>query len=87
MIDKKIEKLGYKKIEENKYGVIFRWEDPGLNRKREVAILHKATTDNIIQVYDPDHMFGKYTAMDALTMTEMKLFLKKFKQMVKKYRW
>ena len=87
MIDKKLEKLGYKKIKEDKYGVIYRWEDPGLDIKCEVAILHKKTTDSIIQVYDPDITFGEYTAMNALTLAEMKLFLKKFKQMVRKYRW
>ncbi len=87
MIDKRLEKLGFRKIKEDRYGVIFRWEDPGLNKKCEVAIMHKSQTDSIIQVYDPDITFGAYTAMNALSLTEMKLFLKKFKQMVRKYRW
>lgn len=85
MIDKKLEKHGFKKIAENKYGVAYRRED--LNGKCKVAICHKEHTDSIIQVYDPDIMFGAYTAMNALTLAEMKLFLKKFKQMVRKYRW
>lgn len=85
MIDKKLEKLGFKKIAENKYGVDYRREDS--NGKCEVMIGHKEHTDSIIQVYDPDIMFGAYTAMNALTLVEMKLFLKKFKQMTRKYRW
>lgn len=86
-IDRKLEKLGYKKIKDDNYGTMFRWRDEGLDRTKMVAILHKESTHNIIQVYDPDHTFEAFTAMDALTLPEMKLFLKKFKQMVRKYKW
>lgn len=87
MIDKKLKKLGYIKQEEDEHRVVYLWEDKGMNRKRKVAIIRKLGMPHIIQVYDPDHIFGKYTAMDALTLKEMKLFYKKFKQMGRKYKW
>lgn len=84
-VDKRLRMLGYCKTKEDFYGAVFRWEGKG--RRREVAIMHKNSGEHIIQVYDPDHTFEAYTAMDALTLPEMKLFLKKFKQMVRKYKW
>lgn len=86
-IDKKLEKYGFKKIREDSHGAYYLKENRDLNNKCEVAILRKISTDSIIQVYDPDITFEAYTAMNALTLAEMKLFLKKFKQMTRKYRW
>lgn len=73
-INKRLEKIGYKIVRNDKYGVEYEKEEPqGYTHK--VVILHKASGNHIIQSYtDTNQVVG-------LTLNEQLLFTKKFKQM------
>lgn len=73
-IDKRLEKIGYKIVRNDKYGVEYEKEEPqGYTHK--VVILHKASGNHIMQSYaDIDQVVG-------LTLKEQILFTRKFKRM------
>lgn len=79
-LDKQIEKLGFKKQEENKYGVSY-----CNNYKQCVDILHKENGKHIIQSYQNKINSDGLNNCVGLTIEETKLFLKKAKQLKRKY--
>lgn len=73
-INKRLEKIGYKIVRDDKYGVEYEKEEPQ-GYKHKVVILHKASGNHIIQSYtDISQVVG-------LTIKEQILFTRKFKQM------
>lgn len=85
-IDEQIKDLGYEKEEENDYGVIF--SRPYLDGKHIVHIGHKANGEHIIQSYDAT-LFGEKSTGNVnvgLSYKELKLFTKKMKKMVRKWK-
>lgn len=84
-LEKQIEKLGFKKQEENKYGVSYvRYCN---NYKQCVGILHKENGKYIIQSYENKTNSDGFNNCVGLTIEETKLFLKKAKQLKRKYGW
>lgn len=82
-IDEKIEEMGFKKVEEGKYGVEYERYDEKYKYTQCVSILHKASGRHILQSYDkglPDNK-GIGNTCVGLSGYEMKLFYKKMKQM------
>lgn len=81
-VDKKLKEIGFVKIEEDKYGVKYERKNSKYNFTQSVDILHKASGRHILQSYDPDLMDEKKVGNTCVGLTgyEMKLFLKKMKQ-------
>lgn len=81
-VDEKLKEIGFVKIEEDKYGVKYERENSKYNFTQSVDILHKASGRHILQSYDPDLMDEKKVGNTCVGLTgyEMKLFLKKMKQ-------
>lgn len=81
-IDEKLKEIGFVKIEEDKYGVKYERKNSKYNFTQSVDILHKASGRHILQSYDPDLMDEKKVGNTCVGLTgyEMKLFLKKMKQ-------
>ena len=82
-VDERFAEIGFKKIEENEHGVTYQrylWEG-GYTHK--LCLMHKESGRHIVQSYDPDLMDGKKIGNTCvgLTMYEIKLCLKKMKQM------
>ena len=72
-INKRLEKIGYKIVRNDKYGLEYEKEEPQ-GYKHKVVILHKASGNHIMQSYtDIDRVVG-------LTLKEQILFTRKFKQ-------
>lgn len=85
-IDERINDLGYEKEEENDYGVTF--SRPYLDGKHVVYIGRKWTGIHILQSYD-SNLFDEKSIGNVcvgLTYKELKLFTKKMKQMVRKWK-
>lgn len=82
-IDKKFEKIGFVKIEEDKYGVRYERKNEKYNYTQVLAILHKASGRHIVQSYDKELMDAKLIGNTCvgLTYQEMKLILKKMKKL------
>lgn len=82
-IDKKFEKIGFIKVEEDKYGVIYERKNEKHNYTQVLAILHKASGRHIVQSYDKELMDSKLIGNTCvgLTYQEMKLILKKMKKL------
>ena len=81
-IDEKFKEIGFEKIEENKHGAIYhRQSKCGYNHV--VDIMYKVNGYPIVQSYDKDLMdAGKHGNIGVgLTAYEMKLCLKKMKEM------
>lgn len=80
-IDKKIEKLGFKKVKDNEFVVSYERENKKFNYTQVVDIYHKQNGNNIIQSYDKNLFDSKNIGNTCvgLTYTETKLFLRKMK--------
>jgi hypothetical protein len=81
-VDEKLKEIGFVKIEEDKYGVRYERKNSKYNFTQSVDILHKSSGKHILQSYDPDLMDEKKVGNTCVGLTgyEMKLFLKKMKQ-------
>ena len=81
-VDEKLEDIGFIKMREDKYGCEYEREDKKYNFTHKVFIGHKKSGRHILQSYDPDLMDDKKTGCTCVGLTgyEMKLFLKKMKQ-------
>ena len=81
-VDEKLKEIGFVKIEEDKYGIRYERKNSKYNFIQSVVILHKSSGKHILQSYDPDLMDKKKIGNTCVGLTgyEMKLFLKKMKQ-------
>ena len=82
-LDRKIEKkLGFNKIEENQYRVVYERKDIEFGYTHRVNLLHKKNGEHILQSYDPNLRDAKNLGNTCvgLTYQELKLFAKKMKQ-------
>ena len=82
-VDETFEEIGFVKLKEDKYGVIYKRKDSKHNYIQTLALLHKANGRHLIQSYDADLMDEKKIGNTCvgLTMYEAKLCIKKMKQM------
>lgn len=82
-IDKKFEEIGFVKITEDKHGARYERKDEEYNYTHVLVILHKASGRHIVQSYDKELMDSKLIGNTCVGLTyyEMKLALKKMKQL------
>ena len=82
-LDRKIEKkLGFKKIDEDQYCVVYERKDLEYGYTQRVDLLHKKSGKHILQSYDKDlaDTYSIGNTCVGLTYQELKLFVKKMKQ-------
>ena len=81
-VDDKLNNIGFVKVNEAKYGVEYERKNDEFNYTQVVSILHKAPGRHILQSYDKDLMDKEKIGNVGVGLTgyEMKLFLKKMKQ-------
>ena len=77
-VDEKLAEIGFVKEEEDMYGCVYKRKDKEYNFTQKVFIGH-----NILQSYDPDLGDDKGIGNTCVGLTgyEMKLFIKKMKQL------
>lgn len=82
-IDEKIEEMGFKKVSEDKYGVVYERYNEKYKYTQCVSILHKASGRHILQSYDTELLDSKGIGNTCVGLSgyEMRLFYKKMKQM------
>ena len=82
-IDEKFAEIGFVKVKENEYGCEYERKNKKYNYIQKIDILHKASGRHIIQSYDPDLGDNKIIGNTCVGLTgyEMKLIIKKMKQM------
>ena len=82
-VDEKFKEIGFIKVGEDKYGTTYERKDEKYNYTQVLAILHKANGTHIVQSYDKDLMDSKFIGNTCVGLTyyEMKLALKKMKQL------
>lgn len=90
-IDKKLEKIGFVKLhgedEESEYGVYYRRKIEQFGYYQRLDIYHKKSGRHLITTYQEGTNSDKFNNSDSLTYKEMKLAMKKYRQMKRKYRW
>lgn len=81
-VDDKLNNIGFVKVNEDKYGVEYERKDNEFDYTQVVLILHKASGRHILQSYYKDLMDEAKIGNVGVGLTgyEMKLFLKKMKQ-------
>lgn len=84
-IDKKLLKLGFVKKEENKYVVTFERFEKNFGFVHKVDIIQKQSKKHLIFSYVKNGI--NRDCVVGLTYVETKLFMKKFRQMKRKYKW
>ena len=85
--DREMEKLGFEKIEENKFGVSYRKEIKKYNFTQRLDIGHKADGNHLIQSYVEGMNSEGFNNCVGVTYPEMKAVMKKFRELKRKYRW
>lgn len=80
-IDKKFEEIGFLKISENKYGVSYERYNKEFNYIQRLDIIHKLNGKHIVQSYDFTNTTSSYSPVVGLTGYELKLVLKKMKEL------
>lgn len=80
-IDKQIEKLGFKKVEDNEHIISYERKNEKYNYIQLVDIYHKRSGKHLLFSYDKNLYDNKRVGniCVGLTYTEAKLFLKKMK--------
>ena len=80
-IDDKFKEIGFIKVEEDEYGVIYERHVDSFIQK--LCLLHKSSGKHIVQSYDPTLFDNKLIGNTCvgLIMYEIKLCFKKMKQM------
>lgn len=81
-IDDKLADIGFINIREDKYGVVYERKDNEHDFTQSVTILHKTSGRHLLQSYDAELTDQKMIGNTCVGLTgyEMKLFLKKMKQ-------
>ena len=82
-VDEKFAEIGFVNISESKLGVVYERRDNKFDYSQIIHLLHKASGQHIVQSYDP-RLSDKENIGNTcvgLTMYEMRLCLKKMKQM------
>ena len=85
--DRKMEKLGFEKIEENKFGVSYRKENKEYNFTQRIDIVYKSSENHLIQSYVEGTNSDGFNNCVGLTYAEMKAVMKKYRELKRKYRW
>lgn len=82
-IDEKFAEIGFRKISEDEYGAEYERKDEKHGYTQSLALLNKQSGKHIVQSYDKDLMDEKKIGNTAvgLTMYEMRLCLKKMREM------
>lgn len=82
-VDKKIEEMGFKVVEENEYGVEYERYNENYKYTQCVSILHKSSGRHILQSYDKELFDSKCIGNTCVELSgyEMKLFYKKMKKL------
>ena len=82
-VDEKLAEIGFIKIEENEYGVVYTRKNEKYKYTHEVSILRKSSGRHILQSYDAGLFDTKNIGNTSVGLTgyEMKLFLKKMRKM------
>ena len=82
-IDDRFREIGFIKVEEDKYGAEYERENKEHGYTQTLYLGHKKSGKHIVQSYDKNLMDEKKIGNTCvgLTMYEMKLCLKKMKQM------
>lgn len=82
-IDEKFAEIGFVKIKEDKFGVEYQRKNKQHGYTQMLHLVHKESGKHIVQSYDKDLMDDKRigNTLVGLTMYEIKLCLKKMKQM------
>ena len=82
-IDDKFQDIGFKKIEEDEYGVVYERYNLDYEYTQTLALMHKASGMHIVQSYDKELTDRRNIGNTCvgLTMYEIKLCYKKMKQM------
>lgn len=86
-IESRLNTLGFEKIEENHYGVMYKRRVEKYGYNQLVHIHKKKSGNHIIQSYVEALNSDGFNDCVGLTYKEMRLFMKKFRQMKRKYRW
>lgn len=82
-VDEKFEEIGFIKGKEDRFGVVYERNDDKYHFTQRLDLLHKKSGRHIVQSYDIHLMDDKKIGNTCvgLTMYEMKLCIKKMKQM------
>ena len=88
-IDKRLEELGFKKIEEDKLGACYSRvvpisDDIYIHR---LDIIHKASGRHLIQSYEEDVNKDGFNNVVGLNYETTRLAMKKYCQLKRKYKW
>lgn len=81
-VDDKLADIGFINVREDKHGVVYERKDSEHDFTQSVTILHKSSGRHLLQSYDAELTDQKMIGNTCIGLTgyEMKLFLKKMKQ-------
>ncbi len=78
--EKKLNKLGFVKVKDDKYGITYEKKVDEYNYTHVVDILHKNSGKHILQSYSKENTTNEGSLMVGLKYNELKLFTKEMKR-------
>lgn len=81
--DKKMERLGFEKVQEDELGVTYLKKINDHNFVHRIDIVKKSNGNHLVQSYNSDG----FNNCVGLTYPEMKAVMKKYRELKRKYRW
>ena len=85
--DRKMERLGFEKIKESKFGASYRKENKEYNFTQRLDIGHKASGNHLFQSYQTKTNSDGFNNCVGVTYPEIRAVMKKYRELKRKYRW
>ena len=87
LVDRKLKKNGWLKKEESEFGALYIRRNEKYNYMQCLSIMHKKNKNHIIQSYQQEVNSDGFNNCVGLDYNDMKLALRKYRQLKRKYRW
>lgn len=87
-VDEKLKDLGFRKVNENEFGVSYIKEASiAAKYNHVISIVSKLNGNHLIQSYEEKVNTDNFNNVVGLTYKETKLAMKKYRQLKRKYKW
>ena len=85
--DRKMEKLGFEKAQEDEFGVTYLRKINKYNFVHRIDVVKKSDGNHLVQSYQTKTNSEGFNNCVGLTYQEMKAVMKKYRELKRKYRW
>ena len=86
-VDERLKDLGFKKLDEDNFGVSYVKDVKKYGFRQRLDIIHKESGKHLIHSYQEGMNSDGFNNVVGLSYEETKLAIKKYRQLKRKYEW